>query len=447
VVAAHGGSLGGQRASLSVPLWLFLLTGGAAVGASFLLASFVTDRALIREIHAAGRELGLSRGLLVPVARAVGVLGLVAVVAVGLFGPADPLSNLGVLVVWAGWWAGYTMSVYLVGNSWPVLNPWRTLAGLVPSLDREYPERLGAWPATVGLLALIWLEVVSPLADDPRLLAGVVLAYTAATLAGAAVFGADSWFDTVDPVSQVFRWYGRMAPFQRTGDGLALRLPGSALAGRLSPSPVVADGGAEADQEAGLDEVGFVVALLWATTYDGFVATTAWRSLAAPFVEAGVPAGLLYPLALAAGFGLFFGLYWLAADYGRQYADTYRSTAELARRFAPSLVAIAAGYHAAHYLGYFIELSPALTGALVDPLAPATPQLAVLPGWFGVVGLVAVLVGHWLAVWVAHATAFELFPGRMQAIRSQYPLAGAMVLFTMSSLFVVAQPTIAPPFL
>jgi hypothetical protein len=193
--------------------------------------------------------------------------------------------------------------------------------------------------------------------------------------------------------------------------------------------------------------MGFVVALLWATTYDGFVATTAWRSLAAPLVGAGVPAALLYPLAMAAGFGLFLGVYWLAADYGRRYADTYRSTAELARRFAPSLVAIAAGYHAAHYLTYFIELSPALAGALANPLAPATPRLAVLPDWFGVLGLVAVLVGHWLAVWVAHATAFELFPGRMQAIRSQYPLAGAMVVFTMSSLFVVAQPTIAPPFL
>ena len=447
--AAHGGSLGGQRASLSVPLWLFLLTGGAAVGASFLLASFVTDRSFIREIHAAGRSLGLP-GLVVPLARAVGVLGLLAVLASGFLGPAEPLSNLAVLVVWAGWWAGYTMSVYLLGNSWPVLNPWRTIARWLPSLDRTYPARLGAWPAAVGLLALIWLEVVSPLADEPRLLAGVVLAYTVATLAGAAVFGEETWFGTVDPVSAVFRWYGRVAPVQRAGDGLALRLPGSALGG-LSPSvTAVADGGSEADgseSRVGLDEVGFVVALLWATTYDGFVATEAWRSLASPLVGAGVPPALLYPAALVAGYGLFLGAYWVAADYGRRYADTCRTTAELARRFAPSLVAIAAGYHAAHYLGYFVELSPALWGALAGPFGPAVPQVAVLPSWFGVVGLVAVLAGHWLAVWVAHATAFELFPGRMQAIRSQYPLAGVMVLFTMSSLFVVAQPTIPPPFL
>ncbi len=441
---AHGGSLGGGRTSLSVPLWLFLLTGGAAVGASFLLASFVTDRSFVREIHATGRQLHLPE-LLVPVARAVGVLGLLAVLVSGFFGPVEPLSNLGVLIVWAGWWAGYTMSTYLLGNSWPALNPWRTVARWLPSLDRAYPARLGAWPAAVGLLALIWLEVVSPLADDPRLLALAVLGYTVATLGGAVVFGPETWFGTVDPISAVFRWYGRVAPIQRTADGLALRLPGSALGG-LSPAvPAVADGGETSGP--GLDEVGFVVALLWATTYDGFVATEAWRSLASPLVAAGMPPALLYPLALAAGFGVFLGAYWLAADYGQRYADTYRTTADLARRFAPSLVAIAAGYHAAHYLAYFVELSPALLGVLAGPFGPAVPQVAVLPAWFGVVGLVAVLVGHWLAVWVAHATAFELFPGRMQAIRSQYPLAAVMVLFTMSSLFVVAQPTIRPPFL
>jgi hypothetical protein len=40
--------------------------------------------------------------------------------------------NLAILIVWVGWWAGYTMSVYLLGNSWPAFNPWRMLAEIVP---------------------------------------------------------------------------------------------------------------------------------------------------------------------------------------------------------------------------------------------------------------------------------------------------------------------------
>jgi hypothetical protein len=47
-------------------------------------------------------------------------------------------------------------------------------------------------------------------------------------------------------------------------------------------------------------------------------------------------------------------------------------------------------------------------------------------------------------VWVAHARAFELFAGRLQPIRSQYPFVVVMVVYTMTSLWIVAQPFAAP---
>jgi len=431
---AHGGSLrSAPPRSLSVPLWLFLATGGGIVGASFLLASFVTDRAFVRLVHEWRRVRSLpAADLLVRVANAVGVLGLAAVVGVGLFGPAQPLRNLGVLVVWVGWWAGFAMTTYLVGNTWPALNPWRTVAGYLPSLDRSYPERFGSWPAVAGLLGLVWLEVVSPLADDPRLLAGVVLAYTVVALAGCVGFGREAWFDRVDPVSRVFRYYGAVAPLHREEGGVALRIPGTGLE--------------DDDLVTTRSEVAFVVALLWVTTYDGLVATPPWREFATALVGFGVPAVLLYPTALLAGFGVFYGAFRFAVRSGRRRAETYRPASTLARRFAPSLLAIAAGYHAAHYLGYFLELSPALLGALASPLAPPSPVAVVLPGWFQGVALAFVLLGHLVAIWVAHATSFELFPGRIQAVRSQYALTLVMVFYTMTSLLIVSRPYAAPPF-
>jgi hypothetical protein len=430
---AHGGTLRGGQRELAIPQWLFLLTGGGAVGASFLLASFATDRAFVRSAHRIRRSLAAPPALLRRGGRAVGLAGLFAVVVVGLVGPADPLLNLAVLVVWVGWWAGYAMTTYLVGNTWPAINPWRTLAEALPSLDRTLPERWGVWPSVVGLLGLVWLEVVSPLADDPRLLAAVVVAYTLLTLAGAAVVGADAWFRRVDPVATVFRWYGRVAPVVRRDDGLTLRPPGSALT--------------DADYVTRPGEVGFVVALVWVTTYDGLVATPVWRDLAGPLVAAGVPSALLYPIALVAGFGVFLYGYRLASAYGRDYAESYLAPGEIARRFAPSLLAIAAGYHLAHYLGYFLSLLPMLGGALLSPAAPPEPAYLVLPNWFGGLELAFVLVGHLLAIWVAHATAYDLFPGRLQAVRSQYPLTAVMIFYTMTSLLIVSQPTIAPPFL
>jgi hypothetical protein len=51
-----------------------------------------------------------------------------------------------------------------------------------------------------------------------------------------------------------------------------------------------------------------------------------------------------------------------------------------------------------------------------------------------------------VAIWAAHAAAFDTFPGRLQAIRSQYPYIVVMVLYTMSSLWIVSRPTVAPPY-
>ena len=445
--AAHGGSLGAAaRESVTVPTWLFLLTGGAAVGASFLLASFVTDRRLIDALHGWRRSIPALRSPLVgSVVRMLGVLGLAGIVAIGYLGPSAGLGNLAVLVVWVGWWAGYTATAYLLGASWRGINPWRTIARWLPTFDRDLPA-VGAWPSVVGLLALIWIEVVSPLADAPALLATVIVGYSAVTLVGAVVFGSETWFERVDPVSRVFHYYGHVAPVASAST--ATETDRELLADGRLPVRGPGVGLTRPDLVSDSSEVAFVIALLWATTYDGFVATPAWRSLARPLVEGGFPAHLLYPLVLAIGFVLFLSVYRFAARYARTTGETYLSAGVLARRFAPPLLAIAAGYHLAHYLGYFLSLAPVLLTVLGSPLSPpmSVPVFA-LPGWFGGVPIASVLAGHLLAIWIAHATAFELFPGRLQAIRSQYPFIAVMVLYTMTSLWIVTQPSIKPPFL
>ncbi len=435
-VSAHGGSLaGGGRESITVPTWLFLSTGGAAVGASFLLASFVTDRSFIHRIHNWGAPLTVSDSRLPGVlARGVGLAGYVTVLVIGFFGPPTPRTNLAILLVWVGWWAGLAMTTYLIGNTWRTLNPLDTIALVLPSLDRTYPDRAGAWPSVVSLLALIWLEVVSPLADDPQLLATAIVGYSVLTLSGAVVFGRETWFAEADPVERVFRYYGRVAPIGYDERGLRLRLPGMDLS-----TPRLVDG---------RDEVAFIVALLWGTTFDGLVTTPTWRDLMAPLVGAGVPPHVLYPLALVVGFGLFLGAYWLAVRLSCRLTDTYLGADTVAKRFAPPLLAIAAGYHFAHYLGYFLVVAPALWVALLSPLSdPGAVPIYEPPGWFAGVGIAAVVVGHLVAIWVAHAAAYDTFPSRIQAIRSQYPFIAVMVFYTMTSLWVISRPEVSLPYL
>lgn len=433
VVLAHGGGGGNvQPERLTVPTWLFILTGGSVIGASFLLTSFVTDRALIQFLHTRRVSLPAPRSVLRRGGRLVGLGGLLVVLLAGFVGPTEALQNVSLLLLWVGWWAGYTMTVYLVGNSWPAINPFRTVAAPLGSAQLTYPEWLRGWPSVVALLALIWIEIVSPLNGNPRLLAVMVSLYLGITLVGSFLWGTETWFTKVDPVSSVFRQYGKVAPIQRQNGTLSLTPLGSALIRQPADD---------------LSEVGLVVALVWGTTYDGFVQTPLWAAIATPLVEAGMPARLLYLVVLIAGYGIFTGGYWIATRSVRHLAPTYLASTAIARLFAPPLLAIAAGYHLAHYLSYVLTLSPALGMAIVSPLRPTTPVTLTLPGWFGGLSIAFVLLGHLLAIWVAHSVAHEQFPSKLQAIRSQYPITLVMVLYTMLSLWIVTQPSTTAPYL
>jgi hypothetical protein len=446
VAAANGMTLSKQpRETLAVPRWLYLATGGATIGASALLASFVTDRAFIHSLHA--RSVNLPG---VPtVRRWVGVLGqtlavggLCLMVYLGYTGPQLPAASLTVLVTFVGVRAGLPVVAYLVGNPWPALNPWRALTAILPTGFFDYPHSFARWPAVVGVLALVWIEVVFPVSTVPSVLATAILGYSLYTIAGAVVFGPDAWFEHGDPIAVLFRFYGAVAPMQLRDGSIAIALPGSELA----ESAIVTD---ESD-------VAFVVALVWELTYSGFITTTAGAQTITAVVEsplaAVVPttplAVLAYTVLFFAGYVVFLAAYWYAGTITRRLTDTYVSSRSLALRFAPPLVAIAAGYHLAHYAGLLVSLSPALGMALTSPLSPpANPLVLAPPGWFTGLSIAFVLTGHLVAIWVAHASAYDLFPSRLTAIRSQYPFILVMIGYTVVSLWILSLPGATPPYL
>ncbi|MEA5386662.1 hypothetical protein VB773_11860 [Haloarculaceae archaeon H-GB2-1] len=157
---------------------------------------------------------------------------------------------------------------------------------------------------------------------------------------------------------------------------------------------------------------------------------------------------LAYLGTLVAGFALFLGIYRVAAARVQRSADSYLPVRRLSRAFVPSLLPIAVGYHLAHFLAYFLQLLPALLASLRHPFSvPPVLEVLVVPDWFGALPIAFVLIGHLVAVWVAHATAFDYFPHRVQAIRSQYPLVVAMVFYTMVSLWIVSRPSVPLPYL
>jgi hypothetical protein len=54
--------------------------------------------------------------------------------------------------------------------------------------------------------------------------------------------------------------------------------------------------------------------------------------------------------------------------------------------------------------------------------------------------IVLIVVGHVIAVFLAHLRAGERFQTAQRALLSQYPMLLLMVMYTMTSLWILAQP-------
>ena len=118
--------------------------------------------------------------------------------------------------------------------------------------------------------------------------------------------------------------------------------------------------------------------------------------------------------------------------------------------FALTLVPIAFVYNFAHNYSYLMIQSQGLIPLLADPLGRgwhlvptqgyqvsfALAQASTV--WYAQV--ILIVVGHVIAVYLAHLRAGERFKTARNALLSQYPMLLLMVGYTMTSLWILAQP-------
>ena len=123
--------------------------------------------------------------------------------AAGIAGSRDPLSNPLPLTVWTLLWIGLTLLQGLFGNLWHWINPWYAAGAARPAVlgcrgrtRSETPDVAGRiWPAPVLFAAFAWFELIDLAPDDPQRLARGVAAYWlftfAAMLSSATTHGAE----------------------------------------------------------------------------------------------------------------------------------------------------------------------------------------------------------------------------------------------------------------
>lgn len=462
-VFAHGF---GQRFDLPIPLDLYMMGAGAAVALSFVILAFFFRAKSAPSSYPRFNLLStaIGRGLANPfflfVLRLMSVSLFLVVIAAGLFGnQEDSVQNIIHTAVWVIWWVGLAYVSGLLGDIFALINPWKTLYTWAEALyhkvsssgtfglNRPYPIGWESWPAVFLFVIFAWVELVwgNLGGSVPANLAIAVLIYSGVTWVGMFVFGRDVWLQKGEAFAIVFGLLARFAPFEvRTDehDRLEWNLRPYAV-GLLTRRPPTTS------------MMVFAILVLSTVTFDGFMETALWGDTATwiylqlqwmgpAAVETVNLIGLIgFPL-------LFLSVYLVFCKAITMTLPGNISVLEVGRLFVFSFVPIAFAYHLAHYIMFFLIGSQFMIPLLSDPFGWGWDVFGTIdyPINIGIVGawfvwytaVAAIVVGHVVAVYLAHVTALAAFKDNRLALRSQFPLLILMIAYTMISLWILAQP-------
>jgi hypothetical protein len=454
LVSLHGF---GVRYDLPISLALYLFGAAGVVVISFVMVAVFAGN---RIGESAVRYPRLPAPWLLAIGRwpgvraitgAIGVIALLTTIVAGFFGPSEPTRNLAEYVTWIYFWAGLVIFSGLLGNLWTLFNPWTALYDLV-TLGRpkrplaELPERLGVWPAAGVYLLFAIFELASGRANQPWLVGGLALLYSVVTLAGMFVFGRDQWLRHCEGFTILFGIVGRFGPVETERDA-----SGRLVAVWLRPWGA----GLLQRQQAGWDWVCFILLMLSSLAFDGILATPNWQEFATALEPWWLPLGalgsaLVRTLGLVLLTAVFLLIFTAFARLMLYFGRFSGNELETITAFALTLVPIALVYNAAHNYSYLTVQAQGLIPLLADPLGRGwhlLPTAAYQPSfllagaatvWY--VQVLLIVLGHVIAVYLAHLRAGERFKTAQQVLFSQYPMLILMVLYTMTSLWILAQP-------
>lgn len=442
---AHG--VGG-RTDLPIGVWNLVWAASFAVAVSFVaLGLFWTEPRLGPAAEGAALPPTAQRigRVLLPPARFLGLAGLAVVGYAGLWGNPNPSVNISPIAFFVIFWVGVQIVSAFLGDVWGGFNPFPVLAD-TGARFREAAQRaaprlraravsapaplVGAgnhWWAVAAILSFAWLELAYHDSDSPRAIGAYLAAYTLAMIAGGFVFGR-GWGRGADGFGVLFTKIGAMAPLCRDRSGVWRRRPPLAGLSALEVKP---------------GTVAFVLAVLGSTSFDGFTRSSVWLDIASN--RSGWELTAVNTLGLVFVIGIVMVVYRSAIAV--MAGLTGGLEAELARAFVPALIPVVVAYSVAHYFSFLVLEGQAVYALVSDPFGMGwnlfgTVEYQVNYTWVSTSAIAwtqtaAIAVGHALGVAVAHDRALELFESHRLAVRSQYPMLAAMLVYTVAGLFLL----------
>jgi hypothetical protein len=449
------------KQDLPIPAWLFAWAASIVLVVSFFALSAAWRKPQFEEERWRPSAAWLSTVLRsLPIQVLCGGLS-VFLLGVGIYsgihGTEAPDRNFAITFFFVTAWIGFPFLSVLFGDVFRAFNPWRAISrvagGAYALIARRkprhlaYPERLGRWPATVGLLAFVWLEVVYGSSGgvavglEPHAAGVAACVYTGYTLAMMALVGTEVWCARGEIFSVYFGMFSTLAPFAVRDGRIGRRrplaaathwatsVPGSTAVVIASIASTSFDGAEDGAYKSGLEHVGHWIEGI------GFGPLATIRITDSIFMAATVAA--------------VAGVYLLGVK-GMRSVPGAPSFRELQRGFAHSLIPIALAYLVAHYFSLFVYQEQAqFTYLLSDPLGTSTTDLfgtaeygidfsALTPNVIWYVQVAALIAGHVLGLTLAHDKALVYWRDYRRAARSQYWMLAVMVAFTCFGLYLLS---------
>ena len=431
----------GTRHDLPLPFSFVVVGAAAALVLSFVILFFAwrtprfltpggtTLASLTRLVDAAGFRWTL-RGLL---------LAAFIWAGLGLFAVVDQLTNpvFGFVYVWM--WVGLVPLSILFGPFWRALNPIRTLhRGLAAVARVDYRhglldlgDRVGVWPAALGLFGFAWLELIEPDRTSLAVVRVWALVWLVTLIIGAVIFG-ETWIGAADPFEAYATSVAQISPWRRVDGELRLVDP---LAGLTSWNPPPGS-------------AAVVATLLGSTAYDSFTNNSWWIQT----VQNSDISSLLWGTGgLLTMIAIVMITFAAAAAWMHRYRrDRQLSAGDFPRLMAGSVVPIVVGYAIAHYFTLLVVEGQRTAINWSDPMGlgwnvfgsagmAANQSIFNHPTAIALVQVTAIVGGHLIGILAAHEKSLQLVQPR-SALAAQIPMLLVMVFYTCSGLLLLFSP-------
>ncbi|MBV8196394.1 MAG: hypothetical protein JOY80_12815, partial [Candidatus Dormibacteraeota bacterium] len=398
--------------ALPVPLTVVLLAALVVIAASFVL---------VWRQPANSPALRLSHGRTVPPV-VVGAMVVVAwtvvlfIIIVATFGRQGlTVLNGAAVLFWVFLVVALPIAHAFLGGMYEVANPFAYAARLLSGGNRLIDadlilQRIGYWPAVCLTFLLVWGEAISAVVQNPAVLGYAAIAYAGIQVSCGVIFG-DAWYRGGDVFQALTALASQVAVLAlRRVDGRVELVVGRGAAGPLRPA-------------SGLQAL--ITLWLAGVLADGIRATPLWRNIILPPLTpafqsmgtfAGVDVGSTLEITLeivitwvmlVAFFWAFLALVSLVAARPGEPRVSRKRRQRYGALLAPTLIPISLGYLFAHNLTELLVVGPLLVTARDASPAQINGLVqqqvnAISPNWVWWVQACAIVLGHVVAVIMAH---------------------------------------------